>query len=246
MPRPINVECPHCFSPLKLKSSASIGKKARCPKCSEPFVVEEMVEAVAQEKPGVADTGGDGHDDFAPAPQKVQRLPGPARRKLKKKKKRQPTYDDTDDYQTYGTTSEELDYIRAGGVTERKEDMGFIFWIIGGVTGGVVGTIIWLAVAMSTGMELGWIAWAVGGLVGLGVRIPARGSEAAGPGLTAATIAIGAILSAKIIMIMLIVAVLDGVTVQMAAADVFHPLDLLWFLFAGFTAYKVGASVEEE
>ena len=35
-----SVACPHCHATLKLKERAAIGKKARCPKCRESFVVE--------------------------------------------------------------------------------------------------------------------------------------------------------------------------------------------------------------
>lgn len=40
--------------------------------------------------------------------------------------------------------------------------------IIGGAIFGVVGAVVWGAIAYFTGYEIGWIAWGVGGLVGLG------------------------------------------------------------------------------
>ncbi len=93
MPSPIRVECPHCFSTFKLKSASAIGKKVPCPKCSDPFVVKEMASAVVDD----IYQGAEMDDDPYGAPPPVaQQLPGPARRKLKKKKApRSASYDDT-------------------------------------------------------------------------------------------------------------------------------------------------------
>lgn len=86
----------------------------------------------------------------------------------------------------------------------------------GGLLGGLIGAGIWVAIAHTTGYEIGWIAWGVGGLVGLGVRllgsaemasfdratrqrvvkrVPAMAPVAAG--LVAAVIAVGAVVAAK-------------------------------------------------
>ena len=40
--------------------------------------------------------------------------------------------------------------------------------ILGGALGGLVGALIWAGVSSFAGFEIGWIAWGVGGLVGLG------------------------------------------------------------------------------
>ncbi len=60
-----------------------------------------------------------------------------------------------------------------------------------------VGTVAWVLVGY-LGYEVGWIAWGVGFLAGLGVRI-AAGEEKEGvtPGIIAAAIAIGAVLLGK-------------------------------------------------
>lgn len=46
--------------------------------------------------------------------------------------------------------------------------------VVGGLIGGVLGAVLWAGVVVFTGYEVGWIAWAVGGLVGFGV---AKGNE---------------------------------------------------------------------
>jgi hypothetical protein len=51
--------------------------------------------------------------------------------------------------------------------------MGIISPLIGGIVGGIVGIFIWVEVGYLTHYEIGWIAWGVGGLVGLGVRYAA-------------------------------------------------------------------------
>lgn len=45
MPEAVEVECPYCQAVLKLKSRSALGKRANCPKCAEPFVVEERFSA---------------------------------------------------------------------------------------------------------------------------------------------------------------------------------------------------------
>lgn len=47
--------------------------------------------------------------------------------------------------------------------------------LLGGLVGGVSGAGIWALVVMATGYEIGWIAWAVGGMVGYGVAWGNRG-----------------------------------------------------------------------
>lgn len=49
--------------------------------------------------------------------------------------------------------------------------------LLGGLVGGVIGAVIWASVAYFTQYEIGWIAWAVGGLVGYGVAWGNRGVD---------------------------------------------------------------------
>lgn len=53
--------------------------------------------------------------------------------------------------------------------------MNTIGGIIGGLIGGLVGALIWAGVSYWTGYEIGWIAWGIGGLVGLGCIKGAKG-----------------------------------------------------------------------
>jgi hypothetical protein len=46
--------------------------------------------------------------------------------------------------------------------------------LVGGLVAGAIGAGIWAVIAYFTGFELGWIAWGVGLLVGVGVIGPRR------------------------------------------------------------------------
>lgn len=70
-------------------------------------------------------------------------------------------------------------------------------WILGGVIGGFAGAFIWGLITYGTHTEIGWIAWGIGALVGIGVRI-AAGEEAGGlSGATAVVLALLSVLGGK-------------------------------------------------
>ncbi len=67
--------------------------------------------------------------------------------------------------------------------------------ILGAVLGAAIGTCIWGAVAHYTGYEIGYLAWAVGGLVGAGAIL--WGGQGKSMGVLAACIAVLGILGGK-------------------------------------------------
>jgi len=75
--------------------------------------------------------------------------------------------------------------------------MEVLGWIVGGAVGGVVGAAIWALIAYSSGHEVGWIAWGVGVLTGLGVKVAAKDGEGAAQGIVAAILAILALAGGK-------------------------------------------------
>ena len=76
--------------------------------------------------------------------------------------------------------------------------LGFPKWVAAGSVGGLVGAAIWAAITYTTNYEIGWIAWGIGFLVGVFVRFAAgEAQEGLAPGLTAAIIAILAVLGGK-------------------------------------------------
>ncbi len=86
--------------------------------------------------------------------------------------------------------------------------MGAIRCVLGGLIGGAIGVVIWVVVGYSTQYEVGWIAWGVGFLVGVGVRYAAYladREESFAQGILAAVIAIGSIVTAKFLVFTLLV-----------------------------------------
>jgi len=73
----------------------------------------------------------------------------------------------------------------------------FIRWLVGGAAGGAIGAAVWTAITYYTDYQIGWIAWGVGIATGFGVRAAAGEDEGNGPGLTAALIAVLALVAGK-------------------------------------------------
>lgn len=69
--------------------------------------------------------------------------------------------------------------------------------VIGGGIAGIIGSAVWALVAYGAGLEIGWIAWLIGGLVGFGVAM--AGGKGGNAGLLAAAIAVLAICLGKVV-----------------------------------------------
>lgn len=76
--------------------------------------------------------------------------------------------------------------------------MRVLYWIVGGLTGGLLGAVVWVAVAYSAGLELGIIAIGIGALSGFGVRLPAKEAKGTGPAVTAVMVCLFSIGAGKI------------------------------------------------
>jgi hypothetical protein len=79
------------------------------------------------------------------------------------------------------------------------EGLGVLGWIGFGLVGGGLGSAVWIAVAYVARVEVGWIAWGTGAVVGVGVRIGAGKAEGTAPGLVALAVAMFSLLGAKFI-----------------------------------------------
>jgi hypothetical protein len=75
--------------------------------------------------------------------------------------------------------------------------IAILLCIIGGIIGGGIGAAVWAGISYNTGYEIGWIAWGVGALTGVGVLAAARGHAGTLTGLIAVCIAVGAVLVGK-------------------------------------------------
>jgi len=72
--------------------------------------------------------------------------------------------------------------------------------ILAGILVGIPAAVAWAAIAYFTGMEIGWVAWGVGAGVGYAVAKSAH-EPSASLGPTAAAIAVGSLLLAKILIL---------------------------------------------
>jgi predicted Zn finger-like uncharacterized protein len=184
MPEASRIECPHCETKLKIKTPSLYGKKIRCPKCAEPFVAEAPP---ADEDNFLENLDSLGDDFGEPLPS--ARLPAmPARSKGAGKKSSKPS----------GETSDEpRPKKRARSRAADGNTLPWVTWPLFGFGGGLVAGAIWVAVGYFFHREVGYVAWAVGLFVGLGVRIAAADRAGLGAGLMAIAISIGMILASK-------------------------------------------------
>jgi hypothetical protein len=118
-----------------------------------------------------------------------------------------------------------------------------VFCLVGAAIGGGIGAAIWAAIAYFTGFEVGYVAWAVGGLTGAGCSIGARGYAGNMSGLVAAATALVAIALGKYIAGTMILQSLGFA--NMPASEWFpkilSPFDALWAVLAVGTAWRVGS-----
>ncbi len=75
--------------------------------------------------------------------------------------------------------------------------MNIIKGLIGAFVGALVGAGIWGLVSYQSGYEVGWIAWGVGALTGLGMLLGARDSSDVATGGLAAVIALFGVICGK-------------------------------------------------
>ena len=77
--------------------------------------------------------------------------------------------------------------------------------IVGGCVGGAIGASIWAAIAFYGQIRLGLLAWAVGGLVGVGVNVGSRDTGGVVYGMIAAVLAVGSVVGGHYITATLLV-----------------------------------------
>jgi hypothetical protein len=72
-----------------------------------------------------------------------------------------------------------------------------MFSAVGGLIGGGIGAFIWATIVKSMGVEVGYVAWLVGGLTGGGVAVVAGGYKGVITGCIAAVISIAAVFGGR-------------------------------------------------
>lgn len=95
--------------------------------------------------------------------------------------------------------------------------MNTLKMLIAGSIGGLLGALIWAGISYATNYEIGWIAWGMGFVVGVCVRMAAGEQEGAAPGGIAAVLALGSVLLGKYLAVYMLMMGLAG---NMEAPDV--------------------------
>ena len=273
----ISVSCPGCGKSYKL-DPALIGKKGRCKVCESSFVIEdpsdrddEARSAVRRpassvkpattrtkpekSKPAKSDPDDDafgGLNSVSSDGEAVDELPElPARRT------RTSTRRDDDDDDAPARPKKKRKPERSGAGLSLG---GPLTSIIAASVGGGVGALIWGAIAYFAHVEVGYVAWGIGGLVGFCVRVAAGDMDDTFAGIIAAVGSVISILAGKLLSAYFIVQwviqqgqlpgglppELQGQLVGIAFMHSFGPVDIIFFLLAIATAYKLGAGHSEE
>jgi len=207
----IQVQCA-CGAKLRVAASA-VGRRAKCPKCGEKFTISAPVEGNGEQG------GGDWLDDLAAEESHATAaapLPG-ERREVAAPVRPCPNCSApvTGDATVCAACGHNLKSARgragvAGdAVTAVAKVAGtFVLGCVLSAVGGIIGAIVWYLIAIYTGYEVGYVAWAIGLATGFGMAVGYRTSGAL-PGIIAAAIALGSIFVAKIF---IFAAVIYGVT----------------------------------
>ena len=100
--------------------------------------------------------------------------------------------------------------------------MDFIKWVIGGTIGAAIGGAIWIAVGYYLEAEVGYIAWAIGLLAGIGVRVMADQDEGIMSGIAGIFSATMVILASKYVVVSMFVnsALADGFSNDVDSTDI--------------------------
>lgn len=269
-------QCPHCQKILTIKSESLYGRRTNCPQCREKFEVRPYgrKRAAGSKGASAATTALIAKGDTATWPDNdFSELEGTAKPKARRRVKAEVV--EEEDY-GFGETLPALpSRSTRAAATRRKSDdvperrrgleqferkrprrieaqgphpfVQFIGWAAGSMVGGFIGAVIWAVIICATGYEVGIVAWAVGGLTGLGAAFAANAmgdTQGFGSGVTAAFLSLGAIYMGKAIAITVLFG--DVIVGIIGPFFTLNPIDGFFILAAFFTAYKVGAGISDD
>jgi hypothetical protein len=227
---------------MRVTNPRLLGKKFRCPKCSEPFVatVDSRPNPTAPVKAAASRrvtalkrrTRENGRDD---GPEVDDEYGGPA----------QPLGDPRDKPKRATQAASEppapeekprkKKRKKSRGVPEPSGLRMFCYGFIGGSLGGIV----WVAIACFLKVHLGIIAILVGVLTGIGVQTGNSGADDHGPGEIAVFTAFAVILACKVVVACLLI---EGPFLGAESIlKTFTPYDFVWCAIAGRWAYRVAS-----
>lgn len=123
-------------------------------------------------------------------------------------------------------------------------------WILGGSIGGFLAALAWAGIYVSSGYEMGIVAWILGALVGIGVRIGSCDNYGVPIGLTAVAISILSITFARFLMILhdthnVLISFVASICIWLATDQRLGFYNILWIGLACFTAFRVSMNDRE-
>lgn len=260
----IKFACPSCGKQYQVKAELA-GKKAKC-KCGtvipipvpQPIQSEPQLAPLTEEDPLGADPlGGDPLGAF---PAADASLPGSS----------DPLFDDAlpaggqlpslpaqfPAMPAQSASQTEAKPVASAPATEQTSfGTGAALGIGIGISGigAGAGAMLWAAIAIMTGYEIGWIAWGVGIGAGAGMAVAHHISDKIDDllgGVIASVWAIVGILAAKFVVYQVVVLPLiadlgeelgELLAEEVSFARMFGPMDAIFFLLAIATAYKIGS-----
>ena len=212
----IQFACSHCGSTLAVPA-AYAGKKAKCPVCSSPILVPATGTGGQESVAGPEPASDAPWSSAAPATQDTASSARPSH----------SLFDELDSLgaasgQPLPPASASRDRLRADATTASGGGFGYqadppattstgrsIAGLAAAMGVGLAAMIVWLVLAAMSGYELGILAWGIGALIGLVSGVIARNPSPAFCAMVA-VIAMGAILSAKLVMALAIMAIHFG------------------------------------
>jgi hypothetical protein len=279
----IDIACPSCRQKYHLKDELA-GKKAKCVKCGASIAIPAPVAAVAAKPlPDLSDLFSDFHAEpakplapvqTAAAPKSAKSTSSPAAKSgcpgcgaaLEKSavicvkcgynartgKKLETRHEDID---------------ASAGRPAKATKVTLLKGTALSAIGAALGAGVWVAIAIFTGYEVGYVAWGLGAAAGIGMAIAHDDDDGTFAGIIAAGMSIGGIFAAKFFIFQHFQSMfgdftiadvpdaegLEGVDQQQLAefgqllqenitfASMFSPIDALFILLAVGSAYKLGS-----
>lgn len=136
-------------------------------------------------------------------------------------------------------------------IDQLRSQQNLLLGALAGAGAAVVGAVLWAAITVVTGVQIGFMAIGVGLLVGFAVRVAGRGIESSfgvvGGLLSLVGCALGNLLAASAVLAdqqgVSVWAVLGGLDLELAQALMtvfFSPMDLLFYGIAVYEGYQIG------
>ncbi len=207
----IKVNCSSCGSSIRVPASA-VGRRAKCPKCAQAFVISDPNAEAPEESIGDDLLAGVGGEPPPPQAPRVELVPCPH---CSKPNAASAGICAHCRKSLIGTSGGGAGV--GGAAAAAVGALGSVASLGGGLTMGIVGSAIgaaigagiWTAVAYFANYEIGWIAWGLGGLAGIGMHLGARDTNSY-HGVIAAVIAILGIVVAKFALVAIVMSVALG------------------------------------